>query len=490
MSDMRQHLLPIAVALGLVAASCESPGPTGPGTGGPSIRTLTQEPMADTVQAVATTTLVVEVRDSAGAPFRGEVGFRALNPRREPAISLCSAGTPASKCTGWWGALDSLDVETDSEGRAAVQLARGTVADTVSIRISVTSLALSDSAAAIVLPGAPTQLVLGVRDSTAYVGGSYAIGASTRDRLGNITAAPGPFTYSSLGSAASVDGSGVLHAVAIGRSGAVVRTGSLEDTAWISVPPRGTIAAVLDNYTGESVVVRDLDGSDSKVVGRPGAHPYYGVWPAWSSRGEVAFESGDERILVADTSGAIHRATGEDSTTHGEVMAAFAPDGSILFSARGGSNYGLGIWRVSSPGSVPVHVGPNPHGNANNWKLSPSPDGVHVVYMSVDRGMSIMDVRDGTTVTLRTAGDLPRWSPGGDWIAFCEGGALYRIHPDGSGLSRVSPDRGYYGASWSPDEQWLVASNSGGLELVRVSSGEVLPLRWSGGMSAPAWKPE
>ena len=48
-----------------------------------------------------------------------------------------------------------------------------------------------------------------------------------------------------------------------------------------------------------------------------------------------------------------------------------------------------------------------------------------------------------------------------------------------------------FGMDWSPDDRWIVAHDADAvlLEIVRVSTGERIPLPYSTGFYEPAWKP-
>ena len=48
----------------------------------------------------------------------------------------------------------------------------------------------------------------------------------------------------------------------------------------------------------------------------------------------------------------------------------------------------------------------------------------------------------------------PRWSPDGNWIAFVSYGGIYRVHPDGSGLTLIIRNADY--PEWSPDGSMLM----------------------------------
>ena len=69
--------------------------------------------------------------------------------------------------------------------------------------------------------------------------------------------------------------------------------------------------------------------------------------------------------------------------------------------------------------------------------------------------------------------------------------ALVLLRPDGS-EARSVPHAADWPGGWpytmSPDGEWAVVQR-GVLELVNLRSGLELPLAFTGGMGAPAWRP-
>jgi len=95
----------------------------------------------------------------------------------------------------------------------------------------------------------------------------------------------------------------------------------------------------------------------------------------------------------------------------------------------------------------------------------------------------------------------PSWSPKGDWIAFTserEGSAdLFRMHPDGSGLERLTDDPAFDDqAGFSPDEKQIVfvstrAAGFANLWVLDLATHKARPLTSGrGGDFRPAWSPD
>jgi Tol biopolymer transport system component len=124
-----------------------------------------------------------------------------------------------------------------------------------------------------------------------------------------------------------------------------------------------------------------------------------------------------------------------------------------------------------------------------------SPDGTRMALGNgFGTGVWIRDLATGATVrVLDPAGHSPRWSPTGEWIAYVAREGVTLAHPDGTGARVVSvPGRQYIeGLEWSPDGRFLLARDHDRklLDLIEISTATTLPLPFSKGMSARAWKP-
>ena len=488
---MLRHLasFPRTAALFALAAlvACdggESTTPAVPPGAPASIHFVSGGGQGDTARAILRDPVVVEVVDSAGRLVRvAPVTFTAL-------------GTDAAFCANTSVESCVPDVYQDSAfaGRASIRVRLSRVAGTIRIRVSVPGTMFADTATLTVRPAAPALLAVAPADSSAYAGNSYRVTGRVLDQYGNVRR-DDAVNFTGSSAVATISADGEFRAQAVGRAFALARSGSLVDTAWITVPPRGTIAAMEPFPAGGAQIVKvELDGSGFKRLA-PVSDTYYGTMPDWISSSEIAFDNGGynvERILVVDTLGILRRLTAEGTPTWAEGFVAGAPDGAVYFDAMSGSDYGTAIWKVSAPGAMPVRVGPNPHGNANAWQATVAPDGQRLAYVDVNRGgLSILDVVTGGMTPLNIAATTPRWSPSGDWIVFGAGGTLHLVHPDGIGQTDVAGARPFtLRADWSPDAAWLIVRSASRLELIDMKSGAILPLGWSGGLIRPVFRRE
>ena len=179
--------------------------------------------------------------------------------------------------------------------------------------------------------------------------------------------------------------------------------------------------------------VSNTDGSGERPLSEPGSLDYD---PAWSPKGDwIAFTS--ERAGSADLFRMHPDGTGVERLTDHPAFddqAAFSPDGRriVFVSTRAG-------------------------GRANLWLLD-------------------VETRKATPLTTGDGGDFrPSWSPDGRWIAFSSDrdsdlppakgrwerlqlADLYVVHPDGSGLRRVSEHGGFCGSpKWTQDSKSLIS---------------------------------
>ncbi|HEV2485444.1 MAG TPA: hypothetical protein VGT08_07925 [Terracidiphilus sp.] len=148
----------------------------------------------------------------------------------------------------------------------------------------------------------------------------------------------------------------------------------------------------------------------------------------------------------------------------------------VFTSERAGS---ADLYRIHPDGTGLDRLTDNP---AYDDQAAFSPDGRQLVFVSTraagKANLWVLDVasRKATPLSSGDGGDFrPSWSPDGKWIAFSSDRDsdlrpakgrwerlhlvdVYLIHPDGSGLKRISQHGGFCGSpKWTPDSKSVVA---------------------------------
>jgi TolB protein len=138
-----------------------------------------------------------------------------------------------------------------------------------------------------------------------------------------------------------------------------------------------------------------------------------------------------------------------------------------------------------------------------------SPDGSRIVFCREDLGNGSSSLyvmqRDGSQqrrLALAVSyGSLPTWSPDGSWISFVATTSsasnptrydLYKAHPDGTGLVRLTSDGTSSSPAWSPDGMQLmftrVGTSTSDIWTMAADGTNQRAVTSDGESSGPAWR--
>lgn len=181
--------------------------------------------------------------------------------------------------------------------------------------------------------------------------------------------------------------------------------------------------------TQATLFISNADGSAERPLTQPGSLDYN---PSWSPKGDwIVFTS--ERAGSADLFRVHPDGTGVERLTDDPAyddQAAFSPDGAriVFVSTRAGGTANLWILDAVSHKATPLTSG---HGG--DFRPSWSPDGAWIAFSS-DRDSDLPPAKG-------------RW----ERLHLVD---IYLIHPDGTGLKRISQHGGFCGSpKWTPDSR-------------------------------------
>ena len=486
--------LPI-VALLLAACGGETTAPQ------PGLRIVTLATGSDTVMALPTELLMVEVRDDAGAPvagarveFRSPVAAGAIDPSRRP-MFVCDRALAACAQFGTNGSSLRFFAEatTDAEGRASARVQHGTVAAAGSIEVTVPARSLGTTASFTTRPGALARIAAATKDTAVLVGHAIQPGATAADRFGNARSEA--VTLEALQSGVVSVSGGTIIGLAFGRVGVAARAGGVTDTIFVGVVPAGRLAiGRASDLAGQfELVLTNTDGSARRSVGVTRGHVGF-AWPSWSGDGRVLFQEtmltgSSAHTFAFDTTTGARSAVVDTAAFAFSMGAAYARSGGgVYFYGQQKGSTETGIFRAGVEGSAPHLVVARAAGP------SPSPDGTRLAYADFATGTVVVrDLATGGTTSIASSPYSPFWSPSGDRIAYLATNAsntleLWVVRPDGSERRRISDV--YTASSWSPDGDWIAIITAGvGVELVRVADGLRIPVPGARSAMQVSWRP-
>ncbi len=310
-----------------------------------------------------------------------------------------------------------------------------------------------------------------------------------KDASGNVLPTPALTWASSDATVASVDGTGLASAVASGVSAITARAGGVTSNAVnLIVRPSGILSYSLFNSTSSSYQVHQtkLDGSqDVKIA--DGWNPHFspdGKFVAYQRDGTYPFGYADS-LYVFDLGSVSEKKVVTNSDNI--VSFGWTPDSqNLVFDVA------CSIYNVKRDGTGAAVV----RNNVQCYDDAPSVNPVNgkIAFHNVQIGglwTMNADGKSAAVIPNSKPGDAwPTWSPDGQWISFirCDQskglsilkGLLYKIHPDGSGLSLLVPMTFDFvnayvkpTAGWTPDSKFVVAAmvNAGTSSVQLVDAG-------------------
>jgi Tol biopolymer transport system component len=451
--------------------------------------------------------------DTIGATLPQLLEVRLVGPDSQPAAhseiefdGLLFNGTvygPTVQLPGGNPAVSqmSLLAETDSTGRVAVQVVLGPENGVDRLRVSSRQYGYADT----VRDTATVGHLVGVhfsslRDTAMYKGSSFPLAAVAYDREGNVR--PDTVTFSVASGPVSVSGS-TLTGTDYGTAVALAQASGFTDTTHIAVVPHGTFAT---GDWADGLYTFDLDRTHTGYASFPLAASVNEAGTIrWAPSGTSfvydqtsigTCQMGRNELLTLTPQGQLIRAVDSSASTFEDEWPRYSRDGTWIYYTKAISNGPSSLWRVHPDGTnddslVIQNPGVDVH-------PSPSPDGTQLAYISRPAGgadLRILTIVTGAVTDLGITAWSPEWSPTSNQIAYlthagCRG-QIAIVNADGSGQRSLTTDPYWANFDWSPDGQWIIATNGATNydDLINVSTGLTIPLYNTWLRFSPTWLP-
>lgn len=478
---LRQVVL-AAASIALVVSCSSSTAPSHPATLG--VAFVAGNKQTDTVGSSLTQALVARVSVPSGSSLSGQivqfVAVQDSNGNYEAFVSPLNASQP----TAFYAAA------TDSSAEASAVITLGTTAGPARVIVKVPELGYVDTATFTITPGALAGLRSTPADTSIAIGGSFTLTSRTIDRFGN--ARTDPVKLSVLSGPITLSGT-TVKGTATGAGAIVATADTLADTSLVAVVPAATLAAT--NHS--QIMIFNLDGTGIHAIAQTAAAGNI----KWNPTGDHLVidtsngcDAGNGDLFTTDTAGTTLQV---DASNAYDQYPSYSHDGTWIYYTRNGIPAGgSSIWRV------------HPDGTSNDSLTttmpdfdiypSPSPDGTRAAYVadhSSSSDLRVITLSTGAVQSLGVNAWSPEWSPTGTQIAYLNAlncvAQIAIINPDGTG-NRVLTQGTYVSSfDWSPDGQWIVATNAatGNIDLISATTGQAIPLSFTTGLSSPSWRP-
>ena len=478
-------------SLALAITACNDSTRPRPAAGEPGLHIVAGGGTTDTVTAILPQAIVAEVRDARGYPMPSVVVH--FDPLPVDSAHPFNLTAYLRRIQDQFTRGSSVDT-TDISGRARALVAFGPYAGPVSVVVHVDAEPGADTVRYTAQPGHAARVVASVHDTAVIAGRTLSVSAKVTDVYGNLRSGDAvSFTVDS-GSVA-VDANGTITTSDPTSARVVAHSGSAADAVNLSVVPAGVMAVVYYplNATSIQIATVNLDGSNLTLLASLNSSV---AAPTWRPDGSLlVFQDTDPtngrgHVFTVDLAGHRQRLISQppDSLLSEDRPRYAGTSDWVYFDGNTPTTNFAPFWRARSDGTGVEELPALPYGTGG-WQPAPSPDNTRLLYSA--GGIYSLDFASGIT-SFVGGGAAPSWSPDGSRIAYLASATLSIMNADGSGARPLSTVHKYdiaFVPNWSSDGQWIVLRGPGTVELIRVATGEVIPLPFAKDMYQPSLKP-